>query len=81
MDMQTLKEFFGWMTLINLILYVWTVIMCITCRQLFTRLSGRMFGMGETATNTILYAYVASYKLLLIVFNLVPWLTLVIMTR
>ena len=81
MDMQTLKMFFGWMTLINLVLYVWTAIICIVCKHPITRLTGTLFGIGETATKTVLYAYVASFKLLFIVFNLVPWLALVIMIR
>lgn len=81
MDIYLLKEFFGWMTLINLVFYSWTAVMCIFCKGLIVRISGNMFGVGEDTGKAIIYGYVGMFKLLFIVFNLAPWLALVIMTR
>ena len=81
MDIFMLKSFFGWMTLINLVLYSWTAIMCVCCKGLLVRISGGMFGVGEDAGKAILYSYLGIYKLLFIVFNLTPWIALVIMSR
>ena len=80
MDIYVLKEFFGWMTLVNLGFYTWTAVLCICCQGLVTRISGKIFGVGEETNKAILYGYVGAYKLLFIVFNLVPWIALVIMT-
>jgi hypothetical protein len=80
MDMYTLKAFFGWMTLINLGFYIWTALMCVCCKGVLTSVSGKMFGVSEATGKAIIYGYVGTYKLLFIVFNLVPWLALVIMT-
>ena len=80
MDIYTLKDFFGWMTLINLGLFAWTAIMCVWCRGLIYRVHGKMFGLTEETTNKALYYFLAFYKIVFITFNLVPWLALVIIS-
>lgn len=80
MDLLLLREFFGWMTLVNLAFYIWTAVMCLCCKGKLVRISVNMFGVSEEAGKSIIYSYVGAYKLLFITFNLVPWLALVIMT-
>ena len=80
MDLLLLREFFGWMTLINLAFYLWTAVMSVGCRKLVVGISSKMFGVSEDAGKLIIYGYVGGYKLLFITFNLVPWLALTIMT-
>ena len=80
-DLQVLKAVFGWMTLLNMVIYIWTAVMCVCCKSLLARVAGRMFGVEEGACRAVLYGYVGMYKLLFIVFNLVPWLALVIAAR
>lgn len=80
MNLELLKAFFGWMTLINLGFYVWTALMCMFAKGLLSRVSGKMFGVDETTGRAIIYGYIGMYKLLFIVFNLVPWIALTIMT-
>lgn len=79
MNIEILKEFFGWMTLINLGFYMWTAIMCVVCKGCMSRIAGKMFGVSEATGKAIIYGYVGMYKLLFMVFNLVPWLALTIM--
>ena len=81
MSIEILKEFFGWMTLVNLGLYMWTAIMCIVCKGFMTRVAGKMFGVAEETGKAIIYGYVGMYKLLFISFNLIPWLALTIMVK
>lgn len=81
MNIEILKECFGWMTLINLGFYLWTVIMCVVCKGLMSRIAVKMFGVGEATGKAIIYGYVGLYKLLFIVFNLVPWLALTIIAN
>ncbi|MDF7800789.1 hypothetical protein P4C99_15045 [Pontiellaceae bacterium B1224] len=80
MNLEIMREFFGWMTLINLGFYMWTAIMCIFVKGFISRISGAMFGVDEATGRSIIYGYVGMYKLLFIVFNLVPWIALTIMT-
>jgi hypothetical protein len=79
MNMELLKEFFMWNTLINLGLFMWTAIMCVYCRGLIYRVHGKMFGLSQDTVNAILYGFLGFYKLVFIVFVLVPWIALVIM--
>jgi hypothetical protein len=80
MDLMTLREFFGWMTLINLVLYFWAVFMTVCCRNLVVGISSKLFGVSEEAGKGMIYGYLGGYKLLFITFNLVPWLALVFMS-
>lgn len=80
MNIEIMRAFFGWMTLINLAMYMWTAIACIFMKDFLARMTGKMFGVSEETNRAILYGYVAAYKLLFICFNLVPWLALVIIS-
>jgi hypothetical protein len=80
MDMALLKEFFMWCTVINLGLFAWTAIMCIYAKGLMHRVHGKMFGLSPDTINTILYGFLGFYKIVFIVFCLVPWIALTIMS-
>ena len=81
MNIEMLKELFGWMTLINLGFYMWTAIMCVVCKGFLSNIAGKMFGVSDETGKAIIYGYVGMYKLLFIVFNLVPWLALTILVK
>jgi hypothetical protein len=78
MNMDVIREFFGWMVAVNLLLYIWSAIMCIAARKYIQRKHGKMFGLSPEAINAFLYGYLGLYKALFIVFVLVPWIALLI---
>ena len=79
MNIALLKEFFMWCTIINLGLFIWTAVMCLTARNFILRVHGKMFGLNENTTNTMPYGFLAIYKIVFIVFCLVPRIALTIM--
>lgn len=79
-DVITFKEFFMWMTVVNLILYTWTAVMCFTAKGWIQRVHGKMFGLAPETINAFLYGYLGVYKIVFIVFVLVPWITLTIIS-
>ena len=81
MSAEWLRTWFGWMTLINLGLFIFTALLSVGCRGFIYRVHGRMFGLTEEITNKALYYFLAFYKIGWIVLNLVPWCALVIMTK
>ena len=81
MNIEILKELFGWMTVINLGLYIWTSVACIFMKGFLSRISVKMFDVSEETGKAIIYGYVGMYKLLFLVCNLVPWLALTIMVK
>ena len=78
MEVVTLEEVFRWMTVINLILFAWTAIMCTTARGFIHRVHGKMFGVSPETINACIYGFLGVYKIVFIVFVLVPWITLLI---
>jgi hypothetical protein len=80
MYMEALRAFFGWMTLINLGIFILSTVLCIALRRIIQCMHGRMFGLEAGSINAFLYGYIGLYKILFIVFNLVPWIALVIMS-
>ena len=81
MTLEMAREFFGWVTLINLALFMFTAVMSILGRGFVQRVHGNLFELAPEDVNRALYNYLALYKIVFIVFCLAPWLALVIMTK
>ncbi|MCK4564870.1 MAG: hypothetical protein KAU94_09375 [Verrucomicrobia bacterium] len=79
MDMALLKEFFMWCTIINFGLFMWSAIMCILAKGFIYRVHGKMFGLSQDTVNAMIYGFLGFYKIVFIVFVLVPWIALTIM--
>ena len=79
MDMVLLKEFFMWCTIVNFVIFMWAAIMCMFGQGLIQRVHGKMFGLAPETINAFLYGYLGFYKIVFIVFVLVPWIALTIM--
>ena len=80
MDLALLKEFFMWMTVVNLGLFMWMAIMCMLAKGFIYRVHGKLFGLSQETVNAMLYGFLGFYKIVFIVFVLVPWIALTIMT-
>ena len=80
MTMETLKAFFMWCTVLNLGLLVFSAIMCTRAKGLIQRIHGKMFDLKPEAINAFIYGYLGVYKIMFIIFCLVPWIVLCIMT-
>lgn len=80
MNIALLKEFFMWCTIINLGLLIWSAFMCMACKGFIQRVHGKMFGLSPEAINSVIYGFLGLYKIVFIVFVLVPWIALSIMS-
>ena len=78
MDIETLRAFFMWCTIINLGLFVLSFVMCAAARDLIFRVHGKWFPMPRETFNVVIYSFFGLYKILIWVFVLVPYLALVI---
>ena len=81
MNIETLREFLGWCLVINGGLMIFTFIMISAVGDLAARFHARMFKLEPDAVRLEFYRYMANYKIAIIVFNLVPYLTLLMMSR
>ena len=74
MELASVQQFLLWSLLINVGMYVLSLVGVLAMRSFIYPLHMRIFGIGEDTLNKVVYQYLAFYKVLLITFNFVPWL-------
>lgn len=76
MNMELLRQVLGWSLALNyLILLIWFLVF-IYARTWMQSLHGRWFNLNDQTFDAIHYAVMAGYKILIMVFNLVPFIVL-----
>jgi hypothetical protein len=78
MDIQILTAFFMWCTIINGALLVFWTIMCIAAPDLVYRTQSKWFPIPRETFNVVLYSFLGVLKILFLVFNVVPYVALLI---
>jgi hypothetical protein len=73
---ETLRKFFGWCTVINFGIILFTAVAILLMRDWMSELHGSMFGLDQEEVLESYFAYLANFKIVIIVFNLVPYLSL-----
>jgi len=68
--------FLGWATLVHFMLLAVIAVALIGFRRWIVGVHQRMFPMSEEALNLAYFQYLAGYKILVIVFFMVPYLVL-----
>ncbi|MFT5665318.1 MAG: hypothetical protein ACI9JR_002726 [Gammaproteobacteria bacterium] len=80
-NMQQLIDFFGWMTAVNVGLLILFSLLLGLMKDSISAIHGKMFSVSEDELKTIYIKYLANYKILILVFNLVPYIALKIMAQ
>ena len=78
MDIQTLTRFFMWCTIINGALLVLGTTMCILAPDLVYRTKSKWFPIPRETFNVVIYSFLGLFKIVFLVFNLVPYVALLI---
>ena len=78
-SIQTLATFFGWCTVINIVIIVIIFIFFGVLHEFFGRVVSSMFGVSEAAAKETLLRALMHYRVLFVVLNLVPYIALKIM--
>ena len=78
MDIRTLTAFFMWCTIMNgALLVLWTT-MCMSAPDLVYRMQSKWFPIPRETFDVVIYAFLGLFKLLILVFNVAPYLALLI---
>jgi len=78
MDIQTLTTFFMWCTVMNgALLVLWTT-MCILVPDLVYRTQSKWFPIPRETFNVVIYAFLGLFKIVFLLFNVVPYVALLI---
>jgi len=76
MTIETLTEFFGWTSLINLAILCLSTLAVVAMRGTITKIHTRLFGLDEKDLGRAYFQYLAQYKIAIIVLNIAPYIAL-----
>jgi hypothetical protein len=78
MGIEVLTSFFMWCTILNAGLLVFSFMMVAFAGNFMHRIHSKWFPMPRETFNVVLYSFIGAYKILVFVFNFVPWVSLAI---
>jgi hypothetical protein len=78
MDIETLTRFFMGCTIINGSLLIFWSIMLILTPEMVYRTQRRWFPIPRETFDIIMYCFLGLFKIFFLVFNLVPWVALIV---
>jgi hypothetical protein len=78
MDIKTLTSFFMWCSIINGGLLLFWTIAHLVIPDLVYRSQKKFFHLPKETFTAIFYSFIGLFKILFLVFNLVPYLALLI---
>jgi len=76
MDVETLRTFFGWCTVMNGALLVFYSVLIMTSGGWVYRMHNRLFPMTRESFTLAMYCFIGGMKLVVLMFNLVPYIAL-----
>jgi hypothetical protein len=76
MTIELLTNILGWCSLINLALIAVSALVLAICRQPIIHIRSRLTGVKELELPKLYFKYLASYKILTLKFNVVPYFAL-----
>jgi len=78
MDMMKVQAFFGWCTVMNGLLLVFSSMIFMIAGDWIYRMHGRWFPISREAFNVSVYRFIGTMKVMVIFLNLVPYFALLI---
>ena len=78
MDVQLLTGFFMWCTILNGALLVFWSTMFMLAPDLVYRTQSKWFAISQDTFNTVMYSFLGLFKIVFLVFNVVPYVSLLI---
>ena len=78
-SIETIREFLGWCSVINIGMLFISTIMLTLMRSWVVRIHASMTGVSEEELPRIYIEFLGNYKILIIIFNVVPYVALRIM--
>jgi len=78
MDIQTLTSFFMWCTIINIGILIFLALVFMLAPNLTYRIQSRFIPISRETFNIVFYSFIGFFKVVVLVFNVVPWIALLI---
>jgi len=78
MDIQTLTSFFMWCTIINAGFLLFLALIFMLAPNLVYRLQSIFINITRETFDIVFYSFIGFFKIMFLVFSLVPWIALLI---
>ncbi len=78
MDIIAVKAFFMWCTIINAGLLLFSFVVWVFAGDFVYRMHSKWFTLSKQTFNVLFYSFLGAIKIFVLVFNLVPYLALLI---
>ena len=78
MNLDQLTAFFKWMTMINIGLLLLSSVLMVILKNVVCKMHGQLFGIREESVALVAYGYLGLYRVLVLVFNIVPFVSLLL---
>ena len=78
MDIDSIRAFFMWCTILNFALLLLSSLFCLCAGDWAYRIHSKLFSISRETFNVVIYSFIALYKLLVFVFILIPYIALLI---
>jgi hypothetical protein len=78
MTLETLREFLLWSMIINVALLLLSFLFLACAHNFVYRVHGKFFKLSEEHFSTTIYGIMGLYKILILFFNVIPYVTLYI---
>jgi hypothetical protein len=78
MEIQTVTRFFMWCTIINGAMLVFSSIMLLLAQDFVYSMHSKWFHIPRETFNVAIYSFLGFFKIVFIVFNVVPYVALLI---
>jgi len=79
MTTETLTEFFGWVSVINIAVLLISGVLVIVMRGPISKVHSKIFGLDQKDLGRAYFQYLAQYKIAMIVLSIAPYIALKIM--
>lgn len=76
MNVEQITEFLGWVTVINMVFLIFSFLMVIALRGKVIAIHSKLLKLDETELNKGYFQFLAQYKIVILAFNLVPYIAL-----
>lgn len=76
MHLDQLTSFLGWCTLLNIAIFTLATVVIVVFRTFVVGIHSALFGLKHDDLPAMYFQYLGNYKLMILVFNLIPYLAL-----
>ena len=78
MDIEMLTRFFMWCTIVNFWFLMFSFLFLVFAGDFVYKTHSKWFPMPRETFNVVLYSFLGMYKIVFLVFNVIPWAVLAI---